>query len=131
MAAVCHEMECYLLPYISSHRRFPSWILQYAPPNTHPCPAAGVGASVGARPPPLPPPENLYGGLFATFSSYGFSIFVMWGNFCYFFLHLGGSFFGLAPPPTKISVGTHACASWYPLCKLLPSLHHRHLSCIQ
>ena len=33
----------------------------------------------------------------------------MWGPFCYFLLHGGGSCFGLAPPPppTKISAGAH------------------------
>ena len=80
-------------------------------------------ARVGRRPPPPPLKiKNIYlgyiGGLFATFSSYG-------GIFCYVFLILGAlspcgdlfatfyfmveAFFGIPPPPTKISAGAHDC----------------------
>ena len=73
--------------------------------------AGGGGKS---RPSPPSPTSNflLYWGHFRFF-------FFIWGPFCYVFLILGAfwllfiswcrPFFGLAPPPTKISAGAHDC----------------------
>ena len=75
---------------------------------------AGGGKS---RPSPPPPLQKiffflLYWGPFCYF-------FFIWGPFCYVFLILGAfwllfiswcrPFFGLAPPPTKMSAGAHDC----------------------
>ena len=83
-----------------------------------------MGAARVGRRPPSPPPSKIkinlgsIGGLFATFSSYG-GLFATFSHFWEPFHHVGtflllftlwwGPFFGLAPPPTKISAGAHDC----------------------
>ena len=64
----------------------------------------GGGKSRPSRPPPLKKIKFFW---------------LYWGPFCYFFFHMGAflllftswwmPFFGLAPPPTKISEGAHDC----------------------
>ena len=67
---------------------------------------AGGGGKSRPSPPSPPPRRKKFFGLY-------------WGPFCYVFLILGAfwllfiswcrPFFGLAPPPTKISAGAHDC----------------------
>ena len=82
---------------------------------------SGGGARVGRPPPPSKIKIKFFGyigGLFATFSSYvGLfaTFFSFWGPFHHggafslLFTSWWGPFFGLAPPPTKISASAHDC----------------------
>ena len=76
--------------------------------------APAGGARVGHRHPP-PPRKKFFGLYWVPFCYF----FFIWGPFCYVFLIFGAfwllfiswcrPFFGLPPPPTKISAGAHDC----------------------
>ena len=73
------------------------------------------GARVGRR---LPPPSKIKKYFWAILGAF-WLFFLHMGAFLLRFSHFGGlfatfyfmveAFFGLAPPPTKISAGTHDC----------------------
>ena len=76
-------------------------------------PAGGGGGRVGRR---LPPSKKSFWAILGAFLLLFLHI---WGPFCYVFLFWGvflllftswwWPFFGLAPPPMKISAGAHDC----------------------
>ena len=87
---------------------------------------APAGGGGGARVSHRPPLEIFFCWLYWGPFCYFFFIwgpfcyfFFIWGPFCYVFLILGAfwllfiswcrPYFGLAPPPTKISAGAHDC----------------------
>ena len=75
----------------------------------------GARRGGGGKSRPSPPPsKKIFGGYIG-----GLCFFFIWEPFCYVFLILGAfwllfiswcrPFFGLPPPPTKISAGAHDC----------------------
>ena len=86
---------------------------------------------------PSPPPPKKIKTSFLTILGAFLLFFFIWGPFCYVFLILGaflllftswwGPFFGLAPPPTKISAGAHDCKEGSRVCSPEIFLYDRNL----
>ena len=73
---------------------------------------AGGGGGARIGPPKKEKFFGYIGSLFATFSLYGgllLPFFSFLGAFLLLFTSWWGPFFGLAPPPTKISAGAFDC----------------------
>ena len=94
---------------------------------------AGEGKS---RPSPPPPQKKIKTSFFTILGAF-LLLFLHMGAFLLRFSHFGdlfatfyfmvGAFFGLAPPPTKISAGAHDCKEGSRACSLEIFLYDRNL----